>query len=96
MIQDDDNLPFGNNINNKGKSSAGIIFADKNCLNVDTDAHSLREIFISSQIHNTSILLLAETNTHPEKRAYDNFRKKIEQHWKGATITTSETNLSWD
>ena len=68
MIQDDDNLPFGNNINNKGKSSAGIIFADKNCLNVDTDAHSLREIFISSQIHNTSILLLAETNTHSEKK----------------------------
>ena len=68
MIQDNDNLPFGNNINNKGKSSAGIIFADKNCLNVDTDAHSLREIFISSQIHNTSILLLVETNTHSEKK----------------------------
>ena len=31
-----------------------------------------------------------------EKRVYDNFRKTIAQHWKGAAITTSETNLSWD
>ena len=43
------------------------------------------------------IMPVSETNTHSEnKRAYDNFRKKIEQHWKGIAITTSETNLSWD
>lgn len=64
MIQDDDTLNFGNNINNKDKSSTRIIFTNTNGLNVDTDAHSLCEIILNSQIHNASIILLAETNTH--------------------------------
>ena len=97
MIQgNDDNLPFGININDKDKSSTRIIFAHTNGLNAGTDAHSLYEIVISSQIYNASVLLLAETNTHwKNKRAYDNLRKTIVQYWKGISIITSETNLSW-
>ena len=95
MIQDDDNFRFGDKTNNKDKSSTRIIFANTNGLNVDTDAHSLRKIRISSQIHNASILLLLENNTHwKEKRDYDNFRTTIAQYRKGVAVTTSETNLS--
>ena len=67
MIQDDDNLLFGKNINNNDKSSTRIIFDNANGLNVDTDAHSLHERLISIQIHNASIFLLAETNTYWKK-----------------------------
>ena len=97
IIQDNDNIPFGNNINNKDKFPTRIIFSNTNGLNFDTDSHSLHELLISSQKYNTYILLLVETNTHwKNKRAYDNFRKTIAQHWKGTVVTISETNLSWD
>ena len=97
MIQDNDNFRFGDKNNNKQKSSTRIIFANANGLNVDTDAHSLRNIRINSQIHNASILLLVENNTHwKDKRDYDNFRKAIAQYRKGVAVTTSETNLNWN
>ena len=97
MIQDNDNFRFGDKNNNKQKSSTRIIFANANGLNVDTDAHSLRNIRINSQIHNASILLLVENNTHwKDKRDYDNFRKAIAQYRKGVAVTTSETNLRWN
>ena len=40
--------------------------------------------------------MLAETNTHwKNKRATDKFRNTISKEWKGASVTTSETNLPW-
>ena len=97
MIQDNDNFRFEDKNTNKQKSSTRIIFANANGLNVDTDAHSLRNIRINSQIHNTSILLLVKNNTHwKDKRDYDNFRKAIAQYRKGVAVTTSETNLNWN
>ena len=81
IIQDNDKISFGNNINNKDKFSTRIIFSNTNGLNFDTDSHSLHELLISSQKYNTYILLLVETDTHwKNKRAYDNFRKTIAQH----------------
>ena len=37
MIQDDDNLPFENIINNHDESTTRIIFTNTNGLNVDID-----------------------------------------------------------
>ena len=59
MIQEDHNLPFGNNINNHDESSSRIIFTNTNGFNADTDAHSLRENVINSKINTTIILLFA-------------------------------------
>ena len=97
MIQDDDNLPFENIINNHDEFSTRIIFTNTNGLNVYTDYHSLREVLINSKLHCTSVFLLAETNTYwKNKRNYDNFGRIISQYWKGAAVTTSETNLNRD
>ena len=75
MIQDDDNLSFGNNIDNKDRSSTRIIFSNTNGLNLDINAHSLCEILVSNNMHNESILIFVETNTHwKKKHARDKFR----------------------
>ena len=59
MIPKDDNLPFGNNINEHDESATRILFTNTNGLNVDTDAHSFSEILINSKLKKINVLLLA-------------------------------------
>ena len=64
---------------------------------MDTATHSLSEILINSKLNKTNIILIAETNTNWKiKRAHASFRKIIAKDKKGTSVTTSDTNISWD
>lgn len=95
MNDENDNLTFGNNINDHDKSSARILFVNQNGVYLCIDDHRLIELLNNSKQKNINILLLTETNTHwKNKRSTDSFRKTITQYWKGAAVTTSEMKLN--
>ena len=80
----------------KNPNITRILFSNTNGLNLGTDSHSLNELCSNSNSQQYNILLLVETNSYwKNKRATDKFRNTIEKQWKGASVTTSETNIPW-